>query len=460
MIRRKESIQIFAVILLILLSVFLSLPTIHFGYLLEDYKYLRSYSLSEVTQTFYAHWDPLEIETEGYRPLHSIQYGFFYLIFGGDPIINHIFQIILFAIGILLIFSLTLRCTNNTSSAFWTALIYPCLGTMAWHVTHLCNRQHLFLIIFFALTIIYYDRYLFNRSKISWLISLITFLCALLLKETAAAYPLIIFVFATVIRGNSIRSQLKPLAPYFLILLLFIILRADILKDLPNTNPSIPPFDLHPANMISEYSRAIRGTCIQTQGIHDPNNEFPMYDLGLKSSRDYVGLSAFLGLFIAGIFLLLRHGSKKAKRGFIFGLAILLLSNIIVTAWYRTNLVFISSIGVAMMTGISVSMIFRTITLFRKLLDTTIAVLALFFFVFYLSLNLIVFFEIQWAQRPNGFIALTWDRWDYEEYFACLKDFNVRIISGEQMELFQEKLRRTGREEWADKLSKSINNQQ
>lgn len=457
---REKSIQILAIIILILLSVLLSVPTIHYGYLLEDYKYLRPYSLSETAHTFYAHWEPIGTETRGYRPIHAVQYGFFYLIFGGDPVINHIFQIFLFTIGILFLFALTLRCTNDTTAAFWTSLIYAGLGTMAWQVTHLCNRQHLLLIIFFLLTIIYYDRYLLNRSKISWLISFITFIVALLLKEIAATYPLIIFSFATIIRGKPIRSQLKPLAPYFLILVIFIIIRANVLEDIPKTNLSPPPLDLHPVNVISVYSRALRGTCIQTQGIHDPKNDFPMYDLGLKSLRDYAGLSAFLCLFIAGIILLFRLGSKKTKRSFVFGLSILLFANIIVTAWYRTNLIFISSIGVALMTGIIVSLIFKSFTLPYKLVNMAISLLALLSFLLYFSINIMVFYEIQWAQRPNGFIALTWDKWDYEEYFEHLENLNIRIISGEQMTLFQEKLRQTGRKEWADKLSKSINDKQ
>jgi len=457
MVIRENTRLALPIVLLILISVLLSLPTIHYGYLLEDYKYLRPYSLAEVAQTFYAHWDPLEMETKGYRPLHAVQYGFFYLIFGGAPVINHIFQIALYTGGILLIFALVLRYTQGTSAAFWTTLIYLCLGTMAWHITHLCNRQHLLIIILLPVAIIFYDRFLLKRTNISWLISFIAFILALLTKEAAAACPLIILAFATIIRGRSLRSQIKPIAPYFLILVLFIIMRADILKNVPETNLYPPPLDFHPANVISVYCRAIRGSCIQTQGIHDPKNDFPIYDLGLNTPRDYADLLAFTGLFIAGIILLFRRGSKDAWRGFIFGLAFLLITNIIVTAWYRTNRLFLNSIGVALMAGILVSVIFKTMTLRRKLLDTAIAIPALFFFLLYLSLNLTVYFEIQWALRPDSFIVLTWDRWDYEEYFERLDDIGVKIFTGEQMRLFQEKLRRTGREDWAAELAKTVN---
>ena len=181
-----------------------------------------------------------------------------------------------------------------------------------------------------------------------------------------------------------------------------------------------------------------------------------MYDLGLKTTRDYTGLAAFLGFFALGIFLLLRRSSETEKRGFLFGLGFLLITNILVTAWYRTNRLFLNSIGVALMAGILVSVILKILKNRRNLLETAVGVLAGCFFLLYLSLNIAVFYEIQWAQRPDGFIALTWDRWDYEEYFERLDDMGVRIITGDQMKYFQEKLRRTGRTEWANELEKSM----
>ncbi len=453
---RKKTIHILPLALLVLVTVLSSSPTVHFGYLLEDYKYLRPYSLPEIARTFYSHWDPLEIETKGYRPLHAVQYGFFYCVFGGDPVVNHIFQIALFTAGVLLIYVMVLRYTAGTTAAFWTALVYPCLATTAWHVTHFCNRQHLLIIVFLAVAVIFYDKFLLRRSRLAWLVSWLAAILALLTKESAAAGPLILFLYATVIRRKSIRSQLKPLAPYFLALALFIVIRAIILKDVPASNPDPPPLDLHPANVISVYYRALRGSFIQTQGIHDPKNDFPMYDLGLKTTRDYTGLAAFLGFFAAGIFLLLRRSSQTEKRGFIFGLGFLLITNILVTAWYRTNRLFLNSIGVALMAGILVSVILKTLTNRKNPLERAAGALAGCSFLLYLSLNIAVYYEIQWAQRPDGFIALTWDRWDYEEYFERLDDRGVRIITGDQMRYFQEKLRWTGRAEWADELENTI----
>ena len=446
---RKHTLPI---ILLVLLAILLSIPAIHYGYLLEDYRYLRPYSPEEILHTFSAHWEPLQIETKGYRPLHSVQYAFFYMLIGGDPVKNHILKMALFVTGVLLVYFLAFRCTNDISSAFWTALIYPCLATMAWQVSWLVNRQHLLQIIFFASMIILYNRYLLKGSRLFWTASLMVFLLALLLKETAVMYPLIILAFASIVRERTIRSQVKPLVPFFAILIIFIIGRSLILQDLPESNTFPPSPDLHPFSLIYEYSRSLLGTCIQTQGIHDIFNDFPIYDLGLRTTRDFVSLGAFAGIFIIGGFLLFRGGSKKDKQGFFFGLAILLFANIIVAAWYRTNRIFITSIGISLMIGVLVAQLFKSLPVMRKCIETTFVILAILFFGLYLALNLLVFFEIQSALRPHGFLSLTWDRWEYEEYFEFQEKNQPGTITGEQLEFFKEKLRRSGRGKWTERL--------
>ena len=88
----------------------------------------------------------------------------------------------------------------------------------------------------------------------------------------------------------------------------------------------------------------------------------------------------------------------------------------------------------------------------RKGIETTFVILVILFFGLYLTLNLLVFFEIQSALRPNGFLSLTWDRWEYEEYLQVKEKKHSGTITGEQLEIFKKKLRRSGREKWAKQL--------
>jgi len=104
------------------------------------------------------------------------------------------------------------------------------------------------------------------------------------------------------------------------------------------------------------------------------------------------------------------------------------------------------------MMGAMVAQLFKSLTVMRKWIETSFVIMAIISFGLYLALNLLVSFEIQWALRPYGFLSLTWDRWEYEEYFRWKEEKKIESISGDQMKIFKEKLRQTGRSEWAENL--------
>ena len=77
--------HVFPILALSAAVFFLTLPTLHYGYLLEDYKYIRYYSLTEILHGFYSHWEPTLSETKGYRPFHAVHFAFFHWLIGDDP---------------------------------------------------------------------------------------------------------------------------------------------------------------------------------------------------------------------------------------------------------------------------------------------------------------------------------------------------------------------------------------
>lgn len=433
-----------ALLVLIIITLLLSLTTLNYGYLLEEYMYLRSYSLEEIGETFISHWEPTGEETRGYRPFHSVHYALFHFLIGGKSLPNHILQILLLiTIGLLLYF-MVFSITRESSSAFWSALTYLCLGTTGWQISWLSCRHQLFQVILLITCILYYDRYLLHSYRRSWWASFFSFIFALLLKEPAVIYPFLLLSWAIIIRGKKLRTQVKSLIPFFLILAIFLCIRVVVVKTVAETSDWPPPLPSSPLLMANEYFRSLLATCVQSQGIADPMNDFPVYCTRITTGRDFIGLYSFIGLCIIGGTLLVLRGTTQDQRGCVFGLIILLLATIMVAAWFRSNRLFISSVGVAMIGGIMTSGVFRYLhrpVTFRRLI---IGSVGLIFFAAYLTVNLSVFYEIQSALRPEGFLALTWDRWAYEEYIPWMKN--------EQMLILEEKLRRSGRGNWADKL--------
>ncbi len=425
-------------ILLALTALTLSLPILRYGYLLEDYYYLRSYSPGEIIRTFHSHWEPSMIETKGFRPLHSVHYAFFHLLIGGDPLSNQLLALGLHLAGIFLLYAFVNRCGAGRSAAFWSALVYFCLGTTAWQISWLVNRQHLLLVIFLLSSLISYDSYLTGKSGWAWAAAFVFLLLALLLKEAAVTFPLMIAAFALVVRKRPLRSQVKPLLPLFVLLAAFLSYRAAILKPLPDVFIHPPPPPDTPQRIFADYGHGLLASLLQSHGTRDPENrDFPVYARGVRDVRCLLALLAILGLAAAAAPALCRYGPAGNRRLFIFALILLLLANIMVAAWYRNNRLFISSLGVAMMVGILAAAAFSGLAASRgtgRLLPAA----ALIFFCLYLTTNLHTYLEIQQGLRPDGYLAKTWDGWLVEEgYLPWIKE--------EQLLLLEDQMRRTGR---------------
>ena len=426
------------ILALIVAAGILNLPSLRYGYLLEDYYYLRSYSLKEIAISFHSHWEPRMAETKGFRPLHTVHYAFFHWLIGGSPAANHVLNLGLHLTGILLLYALVWRSSRNSSAAFWSALIYGCLGSTAWHATQLTNRQHLLMVIFLFTSLICYDRYLLKRSRPAWIAGLACFLGALLLKETAVTFPVIIGSFALIVRKEKPSGQIRPLLPYFLLLVLFLCYRHAVLAPLPDTfaHPPAPPDT--PGRMISDYSHGLLASLLQSHGLRDPSSpDYPAYARGVRDTRSVLALISLTGFLLPSLILLFRRGSEDERRTFFLGLAIILIANTMVAVWYRTNRLFITTTGTAILTGSLAAATFSALARPAARKVFLAAVAAGICFGCYLAVNLHTYLEIQWGLRPDGHIATTWDSWLVDEgYFPYIKE--------EQMLILKEKLRLTG----------------
>ncbi len=408
----------------------LALPTLDYGYLLEDYKYLRSYSLEEIAHTFRSHWEPTLEETKGYRPLHSVQYAFFHWLIGGDAVANHLLAAALMVSGVLLLYLFALRCCGDIRPAFWAAFLYPCLGMNAWQISWLVNRQHLLQINLSLLVLIFFDRHLRSRRIGPWLMAFLSFILNLLLKEEAATLPLILAAYGFLIAGSSFRRLIKSLLPFFLALAAFTAVRTAVIRDLPAFNQHPPPLPLTPGFVLREYGRAVLATLVQTCGVHDPGHEdFPIYGGGLSRDRDYLAAGALAVLLLIGSGTIGRAGRPADRRTFAFGAAVVGLGSLLVAVWYRNNRLYVSSIGIALIGGVLAGGAFRSLGrsaggLRRRMAAAAAAAC----FLAYLGLNLLSFLELEVALRPDGRLARIWDTWAFDEYAAWMKPEQTAIL--------------------------------
>ncbi len=435
----NSSGRLFSIAALVFVTVLLSLPTVHYGYLLEEYKYIRAYSFGEILETFSSHWEPTREETRGYRPLHSAQHAFFHLLIGGRPSPNHVLQIGLRTGVVLLLFVLTLRAAGNRRTAFWTALIYPCLGTTAWQTAWLPQRSHLLILIFILGGLICYDRYLETKSKSSWGGFFLLFIGGLLLKEDALIFPLLAWSYSVIVRKQHWLAPVSSLLPLLAFILIFLAIRSRVISTLPEGNVFPPPPPLTPGEFIREYSLSALGITLQT-GVRD-FNDFPVYEKGIKDSYEFLLAGAVTVFLLLGGCLLFQDGTGGEKRTFIFGLAFTLISALMVTAWYRTDRFYLGAAGMAIILGTCVARSFPVVRAFQPRRTGILGALIMFLFLVIISLNLRTYFHILDTLHPGGRLARTWIDWVYDEYQPWMRT--------EQLLILRDRLRQLDRQEEA-----------
>jgi protein O-mannosyl-transferase len=186
----------------------------------------------------------LSIRTAAYRPLQMLTYRMVIVLAGVSPAAFHVSSLVLAVGGTLAAFAVFLLLTGKMAPAFVAAAlfaVYP-LHTEAvdWIAASPELGCGLFFLAAFALFLAGRPRSdRAERSSLSrWrilLFSLLTYAMALLWKETAAIFPVLIGVYTWVVEtgnGSRVRSALSASLPYWTVLGIYLVLRTRVLGSL------------------------------------------------------------------------------------------------------------------------------------------------------------------------------------------------------------------------------------
>lgn len=135
----------------------------------------------------------------GYRPVRTFTYGVNYLLGGNDPFGYHLFNVLLHAINGLLVFFLIRRWSGSNLVAGATAFLFASHPVQTAAVAYVSGRKDLLAGFFILAGCLLYTRYRQasrpNRRLLTW--SLLLFIPALLSKEVAVVYPLLLLLLDT-----------------------------------------------------------------------------------------------------------------------------------------------------------------------------------------------------------------------------------------------------------------------
>jgi len=200
--------------------------------------------------------------TDYYRPLQLLTYRAVMTFSGGSPAAFHISSIALFMGGTLLGFGTFWLLTREVVPAFVAAAlfaVYPVhTEAVDWIAASPDLGCGLFVLLAFVLFLRFHsaihrlgghERSAFFRRLIP-VLSLLAFAAALLWKETAAVFPLLVVAYVLIVEsgdGNRISSALKASAPYWVVFAVYLVLRVRALGSLGTGRRN---WDLTPAQLL------------------------------------------------------------------------------------------------------------------------------------------------------------------------------------------------------------------
>ena len=172
-----------------------------------------------------------------YRPLMLLSFALDFRMWKLNPLGYHLTNLFFHVLNSLLVFLLAIRITKKKYIALAASLFFAVHPVHTESVTFIASRNDVMSAFFFLLAFLLY---IGSNKRIHYYASSLSFLLALLSKETALVFPLILITYDYIIEGRTIgeiKEKTKFYSPYFAILAVFLILRFFVLGIVPIIRP-------------------------------------------------------------------------------------------------------------------------------------------------------------------------------------------------------------------------------
>ena len=228
--KKNKSLPILILVAILIMQFVIYVPHVGTGFIKDDFTWLGNVVVDG--QVDYI--KPFKISTGFYRPLVSLTFGIQYQLHGMNPKPFGLFNLFLHMINILLIYAILSRNKETHRFALLATVLFAFnakSNRMA--IGWISSRTTLLFSFFVLLTLFMYLKVQENKIKnnrnpvkngfLYFLIG-ISFLAALLSKETAMGLPLFVFLFTFFIIGkrNGLKKSLEKLKVSGQSLLVFI----------------------------------------------------------------------------------------------------------------------------------------------------------------------------------------------------------------------------------------------
>jgi len=157
-----------------------------------------------------------------YHPLTTLSYALEFNFFGLNPRIFHLNNLLLHLINIFLVFLFIKSLTERVEIPIITALLFALHPLHVESVAWIAERKDVLYTLFFLASLIFYLKYLKEKSGIKYLfIVFIFFICSLLSKSAAVTLPVIMLLTAYYYKKKIVIKDFLHLIPFFILSFIF-----------------------------------------------------------------------------------------------------------------------------------------------------------------------------------------------------------------------------------------------
>lgn len=178
----------------------------------------------------------LNNKIELYRPWQTLTYAVDYFFSGSDASAYHLHNVLIFCLGIQLLYFLLLSFGMTAQTSFFLSMLYAVHFLFAHTVSWIPARGDLYLFAFSIAALLSFYFWLKKDKHIHLLLSMLFYFCALLSKETAIVMIPLIYITAFLMWS----IELKKIKNYLLLLVgfmltgIYIWMRAQSIHNTPN----------------------------------------------------------------------------------------------------------------------------------------------------------------------------------------------------------------------------------